>query len=72
MAEPTIPPPNAAYMRTQYEAEVGADARERQQRELSERHMCCGERREEGHHTACSRRPKDDPAAVLDGQIGLL
>lgn len=55
-----------------YQAELGADALERQRVEAVERHPCCGERVDEGHHPMCSKRPPDEPAPHIEGQQGLL
>jgi hypothetical protein len=55
-----------------YAEVVGPDALERQRADLRERHYCCGEPLEDGHHFACSKRPPDEPPALIDGQGALL
>lgn len=51
-----------------YEDTFGRDALERQRRLAAELRPCCGERRDGGHHLACSKRPADEPAPVHAGQ----
>lgn len=55
-----------------YAQQLGAEALERQRGERAERHPCCGERVDEGHHPMCSKRPPDEPPAHVDGQEALL
>jgi hypothetical protein len=55
-----------------YARELGDDALSRQKQERVDRHPCCGERADVGHHVMCSKRPADEPAAHVDGQGSLL
>lgn len=55
-----------------YAAEFGQEALERQRQERGERHECCGELIDQGHHWMCSKRPDDEPPADIEGQEALL
>lgn len=55
-----------------YEEARGREARERQQADRRERHVCCGELIAEGHHFLCSNRPADETPAVIEGQDSLI
>lgn len=61
-----------ARLEEMYAEQVGTDALERQRRDRAERHPCCGERIEDGHHMLCSKRPVDEAPAHVEGQVGLL
>jgi hypothetical protein len=55
-----------------YAEQLGDEALARQRSERGERHSCCGERIDDGHHMMCSKRPDDEPAAHVVGQETLL
>lgn len=55
-----------------YARELGHDALSRQKQERVDRHPCCGERVDSGHHAMCSKRPADEAPAHVDGQETLL
>lgn len=55
-----------------YEEELGAEARARQEADRRERHICCGEFVEHGHHFLCSKRPPDEAPPMIEGQASLV
>lgn len=55
-----------------YAAELGDEARERQERLAKERFVCCGMPRANGHHDHCPNRPDEPVAVVIPGQESLL
>lgn len=53
----------------EYEAQLGREARERQERLRKDHFPCCGEHKQDGHHRGCSKRPDEpDVPAVIPGQ----
>lgn len=54
-----------------YEEAVSRQARIRQEDLWANRHPCCGEHVEEGHHEACSLRPKDVTPVIHPDQEAL-
>jgi hypothetical protein len=51
-----------------YEDALGRAARVRQEGLMATRHSCCGEHKDDGHHEACSKRPVEVAAPVIEGQ----
>lgn len=56
----------------EYEAQLGREARERQERLAAELHLCCAEWKEGPHHEGCKNYVPDETPVEIEGQGSLL